>query len=94
MRGRGKGGREKGERSGKTAERKEGKTGDGAEGRRERREMGQREEEVGRRGEGNEGGKDRTGAHTNSTRFLVSIAFSSFSGPGVRWETTALRLSW
>ena len=25
--------------------------------------------------------------------YIVSIAFSSFSGPGVRWETTA-QLSW
>ena len=84
----------KGGKDGRWGRGKEGEAGDGAEGRRERREMGQREEEVGRRGEGNEGGKDRTGAHTNSTRFLVSIAFSSFSGPGLRWETTALRLSW
>ena len=34
----------------------------------------------GRGKEGKEGG-----AHTNSTRFHVSIAFSSFSGPGVRY---------
>ena len=36
-----------------------------------------------------EGREGRRRAHTNSTRFLVSIAFSRFSGPGVRWETTA-----
>ena len=50
-----------------------------------------RKEIEGRREEEERGG--RRGPYTNSARFLVSIAFSRFSGPRVGWETTALRLS-
>ena len=81
----------------------EGEEGEQREGERSGREREGEEGEVeGRRreGRGGEGGgrkgrerRERRKPYINS-RFFVSIAFSSFSGPGVRWETTALRLSW
>ena len=51
---------------------------------------------MGGRGERVDGGRrgERREPYINSTRFHISIAFSSFSGPEVRWEMTELRLSW